>query len=205
MKSLEIYTDQEIQALQKTVVKRFEMIKEIIGAHEQGKKAQGQDLTLPVAVRDDLLRVLASYHVIYSDKASSSKCPKGSKESRWIPIGMNDLKKIKQAVKIYGFHSAFVREMIKTWPFSIKVMPHDQLQLVSSVLDDGPKLMFKCYFREDAKILEQHGKTKGLETSQDQILGEGTFADPWTQEHYDEQTCHYAAKQYLMLGKGFKN
>ena len=49
------------------------MIEEIIGANEQGKKAQGQDSTLPVAIRDDLLRVLASYPVIYSDKASSSE------------------------------------------------------------------------------------------------------------------------------------
>ena len=58
MKSLEIYTGQEIQALQNTIVKRFEMIEEIIGSDEQGKKAQGQDSTLPVAVRDDLPRVL---------------------------------------------------------------------------------------------------------------------------------------------------
>ena len=114
MKSLEIYTGQEIQALQKTVVKRFETIEEIIGADEHGKKAQRQDSTLPVAVRDDLPRVLASYPVIYSDKASSSKGPKGSKEGRWIPIGMNDLKEIKQAVVTYGLHSTFLREMVKT-------------------------------------------------------------------------------------------
>ena len=114
MKSLEMYTGQEIQDLQKTIIKRFEIIEEIIGADEQGKKAQGQDSTLPVAVRDDLPRVLASYPVIYSDKASSSKGPKGSKEGRWIPIGMNDLKEIKQAVITYGLHSIFIREMIKT-------------------------------------------------------------------------------------------
>ena len=49
------------------------MIKEISGVDEQEKKVQGQDLTLPVSIRYDLLRVLASYPVIYSDKASSSK------------------------------------------------------------------------------------------------------------------------------------
>ena len=41
MKSLEIYTGQEIQALQKTIIKRFEIIEKIIGADEQEKKAQG--------------------------------------------------------------------------------------------------------------------------------------------------------------------
>ena len=46
MKSLEKFTGQEIQALQKTIIKRFEIIEEIIGADEQGKKAQGQDSTL---------------------------------------------------------------------------------------------------------------------------------------------------------------
>ena len=45
------------------------------------------------------------------------------------------------------------------------------------MMDDGPLWMFRIYFREKAKILEQ-GKAKGLETSQDQILGEGPYADP---------------------------
>ena len=58
MKSLDIYTGQEIQALQKTIVKRFEIIEEITGAYKQGKKAQGQNSTSPIPVRDDLTRVL---------------------------------------------------------------------------------------------------------------------------------------------------
>ena len=82
MKSLEIYTGQEIEALQKTIIKRLEMIEEIIGADEQGKKVQGQDSTSSIAVRDDVPRVLASYPVNYFDKVSTSKGPKGSKESR---------------------------------------------------------------------------------------------------------------------------
>ena len=50
VKSLEIYTGQEIRALQKTVVKRFKAIEEIIGADEQWEKLQGQDLTSPVRI-----------------------------------------------------------------------------------------------------------------------------------------------------------
>ena len=75
-------------------------------------------------------------------------------------------------------------------------MPHDWLQLVSAVLDDGPQLIWKCYFREEANILKRQEIEKGLETSQDQILGEGTYADPQTQALYDEQIlslCHKAA------------
>ena len=43
--------------------------------------------------RDDVPRVLTSCPVIYSNKASSSKGPKGFKGGRWKPTGMNDLKK----------------------------------------------------------------------------------------------------------------
>ena len=42
MKALELYAGQEIQALQKTVVKRFEMIEKIIRTDEQEEKVQGQ-------------------------------------------------------------------------------------------------------------------------------------------------------------------
>ena len=74
--------------------------------------------------------------------------------------------------------------------------PHDGLQLVSAVLGGGPQFMFICYFREEAKILEQQEKSKGLESFQDQTLGEGTYADPQAQTLYNEQIlslCHKAA------------
>ena len=63
MKSLEIFIGQEILALQKTVVKTFEIIEEIIGTDEHGVEVQGQDLALPVhaRVRDDLPMFLAIY------------------------------------------------------------------------------------------------------------------------------------------------
>ena len=56
--------------------------------------------------------------------------------------------------------------------------------------------MFKIYFREGAKILEEQRKPKGLETYQHQILGVGPFADPQFQALYDElilSWCHKAA------------
>ena len=71
----------------------------------------------------------------------------------------------------------FVREMVKTWTSSNKTTPHDWLQLISVILEDGPQQFWKCYWREEAKILEQ-GKAKGFETSQGQILGEGHYNDP---------------------------
>ena len=75
---------------------------------------------------------------------------------------MNDLKEIKQVFVTYGLHLAFVREMEKASASRIKLTPHDWFQLVSTVLHDGPQLMLKCNFREEAKILEQQEKAKGM-------------------------------------------
>ena len=64
-----------------------------------------------------------------------------------------------------------------------------------TVLKDGPLLMFKCYFRKEAKILEQQGKTNGLTISQDQILGEGNYTDLQVQAFMMKKSCPYATKQ----------
>ena len=76
-----------------------------------------------MAVRTGSPRVLASYPVIYSDKASTSKGSKGAKKGRWTPIGMNDLKEIEQAKVNYGLHSVFVKEMIRTWDANVRAIP----------------------------------------------------------------------------------
>ena len=50
--------------------------------------------------------------------------------------------------------------------------------------------MFKCYFKEEAKVLEQQGKAKGLETSHNQILGEGTYAEHRLKLFTMNKFCH---------------
>ena len=173
-KLLETFAGQDIQALYETMIKRFEMIEEIIGADELGEKTQGQDTMPPRAVRTGLPRVLATYPVIYSDKRPTSKGSKGAKEGRWMPIGLNDLKEIKHTVITYGLHATFVKEMIRTWDSNVISMPHDFSQLTSVVLEDGPLLMFGVYLEEESKHMEQQGRAKGVEVLQDQILGIGT-------------------------------
>ena len=63
-----------------------------------------------MAIKDVLPRVLASYPVIYSDKASGFKALKESKEDKWILTGMNDLKEIKHAMVTYGLHSHLLKK-----------------------------------------------------------------------------------------------
>ena len=56
MKSLEIFTDQEIQALQKIVIKRFGSIEELVRTVKQGEEVQEKDnsynLLFPVPLRE---------------------------------------------------------------------------------------------------------------------------------------------------------
>ena len=59
------------------------------------------------------------------------------------------------------------------WASSNNVIPHGWLQLISVALENGPQLLIKYYWQEEAKILEQQGKAKGFEASQDQILSKG--------------------------------
>ena len=134
VKSLETHAGQEIQDLREAMIQRFEMIEKIIGTDDLGEKTQGQDTMPPPPVRTGLPRVLATYPVIYSDKASTSKGSKGAKESRWTPVGMNDLKEIKQAVVNYGLHSTFVKEMIRTWASNVRAISHN-----FSVSFSGPR------------------------------------------------------------------
>ena len=91
---------------------------------------------------------------------------------------MSDLKEIKQTIVSYEPHSPCIKEMMKTWASSTKATAYDGLQLISVVLDNGPQLLWKYYWREETKILEQRGKAKGFEMSQNQILGEGHYSDP---------------------------
>lgn len=154
----------------------------MIKTDEQGQKAQEQDLASLVCVRlqDDFPSVLAAYPVISFEKPSGTKYSRSSKNI------YGNLKEIKQAIVSYDPHSPFVREMVKTWASNNKTTSHDWLQLISAVLEDGPQLLWKCYWWKEAKLLEQQGKAKGFEASQDKSLGEGCYADLQNQRLYDE-------------------
>ena len=70
---------QESQALQKTAIKRFESIEELVRTDKQGEEVQAKDLALPVPlrVRDDSSSVLVTYHIITSEKPANPQYPNG--------------------------------------------------------------------------------------------------------------------------------
>ena len=107
---------------------------------------------------------------------------------------MNDLKEIKQTALSYGLQSPFGRMMVKTWDSHNMATQCKWLHLVSAVLEDGSQLVWKCYWRKEAKTFRTE-KAKEFEASQDQILGKNTYADPHDQTLYDEHIlsiCHTA-------------
>ena len=82
VRALEQNTRQEIQTLQKAIVKRIGKNEEFIEIGEQGQKVQGQDLASSVYARprSDLHRVSTTYPVIALERSSGTKCTKVVKE-----------------------------------------------------------------------------------------------------------------------------
>ena len=66
--------------------------------------------SVPLRVRDDLPRILATYAVITSENPANTQYPSGYTEGKWKPIGTKDLKEIKQTVVSYGMHSTICYE-----------------------------------------------------------------------------------------------
>ena len=81
-------------------------------------------------IRDDSHIVLTAYLVISSEKPSGTKYTKEVKEYKWQPLGISDLREIKQTIVSYGLLLPFIREMVKMWASSNKATPHNWLQLV---------------------------------------------------------------------------
>lgn len=72
------------------------------------------------------------------------------------------------------------------WTSRNMVTLYDWLQLIAAVLEDGLQVQWKCYQRKKTKALEHQGRARGFEASQDQIHSEGHYADPDSQDTYNE-------------------
>ena len=54
---------------------------------------------------------------------------------------------------------------------------YDWKNLVSTILEAGPQLKDRTWWREETRVLEQWGRARGHEIFQDQIIGENRYAD----------------------------
>ena len=91
--------------------------------------------------------------------------------------------------------SSFVKQVLNLWSVCNRIIPKDWIDLVKRILEPGPQLQCRTWFREEAKIIEQQNKTKGREISKDQMLKEGDYATIERQVVADGHTldlCHAA-------------
>ena len=56
------------------------------------------------------------------------------------------------------------------------------------MLEASPQLQWRTWWGEEARALEQQDRARGHEISQDQILGEGQYADLQRQCTLDDNT-----------------
>ena len=85
--------------------------------------------------------------------------------------------------------------MVKTWSSSTKATSRDWLQLISVVLENGPQLLWNCYWREEAKFLEQQGKQKDLRLPKIKFLVRVITLILRKRLTVTDAPCPYAAQQ----------
>ncbi|KAL6040241.1 hypothetical protein STEG23_020317 [Scotinomys teguina] len=120
----------------------------------------------------------------------------GHVQNKWIPIDMLDLKRFKEAIVNYGIHSPFVKQMLNSWSTCNRIVPQDWKDLVTAVLEPGAQLQWLAWLREESRVLEQQYRPRGVQISQDQLMGEGEYAAEERQITYDDQAiilCRMAA------------
>ena len=69
--------------------------------------------------------------------------------------------------------------------------------MVTAVLEAGPLIQQESWWREEAKTIEQRIRARGIEVSQDQLLGEGEYIDIERQSLYNEHTLDLCYKVAL--------
>ena len=194
MKNLESLAMEEIHSLEQNLGARIQTLEENLS--KGNKRVNNQDnRPIRVITSPDTPYTMA-YPVILHDRPGDEEHPKPYTEVIVQPISMKDFKGIKEAITTHGIHSTFVKQLLNSWSTSNRVIPEDWKQLTSAVLEYSQQLQWKSWLREEARNLEQQGKIRGFQVSQDQILGEGEFADKNVQAFYDEHTislCRTAA------------
>ena len=86
--------------------------------------------------------------------------------------------------------------MLNLWSIWNRIIPKNGRELVKGLLAFGPQLQWSMWFREDAKIIEQWSKARGVKISQDQLLRETDYTAIENQFLLDGHIlalCHAAA------------
>ena len=140
---------------------------------------QTEDYVEPISTRPSKIRqkqVMLLYPVTIK-KMRHDRDDADDTEASWALIQILDLWRVKEAIVSYGIHSPFIRQLLNSWSTCHQVTPKDWLDMATEVLETGPLIQWKSWWREEAKMIEQRNSARGLELSQVQLLGEGEYAD----------------------------
>lgn len=55
--------------------------------------------------------------------------------------------------------------MLNSWTIWNRISPQDWKDLATAILESGPQLQRKTWWKEEAKIIEQGGRARGMEIS----------------------------------------
>ena len=105
---------------------------------------------------------------------------------------MLDLRRFEEAV-IHSVHSLYFKQMLNSWATQNRIIPQDWKDLVTAILETGPLLQWKTWWREETRVMEQWN---GAKISQEQFLGKGQYADLQRHLGFDDHIlalCHLAA------------
>ncbi|KAL6088532.1 hypothetical protein STEG23_005682 [Scotinomys teguina] len=194
MKNLESQAREEVHSLEQTLCARLQALEEILCKHDKEPNKQ-KGKTIKVVTSPNGCNPMV-YPVIIHERPADETHPEPYVTHRLQPISIRDFKNMKEAIVTDGIHSTYVKQMLNSWSTSNRIIPDDWHQLTSAVLEYSQQLQWKSWLREEARNLEQQGKLRGFEISQDQILGEGHFANRNIQATYDEHRislCRTAA------------
>ena len=101
-------------------------------------------------------------------------------------------------------HLPFVKQMLNSWSCCNRITPKDWLDIVTAVLEAESLLQWKSWWREEDKTIEQGSRARGIEVSQDQLLGEGDYADIERQSLCNDHTLELCCMAALNPGTGLK-
>ena len=110
------------------------------------------------------------YPVTVQEQLPNDRYPQSCARVKWTPVEMLDLRRFKKVVVSYSMHSPSVQQMLKSWPTCNRIIPQDWRDLVTAVLEPGPQLQWRTWWKEEAKTIEQQSRTRGMKIFQDQLL-----------------------------------
>lgn len=112
------------------------------------------------------------------------------------PLEVLDLRRFKEDVVSYGMHSPFVKWILNSWATQNRIIPQEWKDLVAATLEAGPQLQWQIWWKEEARAIEEQNRARGINISQDQLLGEGQYANLQRQLEFDDpilELCQLAA------------